>query len=156
MTADSILEKARQDVDRFGWHCVSVLPEAEGEHEYSYSVGFVRTLGHPDVSIFGLPSKLAAAVIGNIYDAIGKGLKLKADQQYTGLLQGGIALKVAGLAASEHCAEYFGVATRYAGGSTPVLVVMWPNRAGTFPDEVDSRNPQSEGVRLVADGVGRT
>ncbi|HVJ61663.1 MAG TPA: DUF4262 domain-containing protein, partial [Tahibacter sp.] len=143
MTTDSILEKARRDVDRYGWHCVSVLPDTEDQYEYSYSVGFTRTLGHSEVCIFGLPSKLAAAVIGNVYEAVRNGLTLETGRHYTGMLQGGIALKAAGLVADEHCAEYFGVATRYAAGPVSIWVVLWPNRAGTFPDEVETPNPQS-------------
>ncbi|HVJ61659.1 MAG TPA: DUF4262 domain-containing protein [Tahibacter sp.] len=152
MTIDLIVEKARKDVDRYGWHCVSVLPDTEDQYEYSYSVGFTRTLGYPEISIFGLPSKLAAAVIGNAYEAIRNGVKLEAGRYYTDMLQGGVVLKAAGLAAAEHCAEYFGVATGYAGGPVLIWVVLWPNRAGTFPDEVETPNPQSEGLRLVARG----
>lgn len=59
-----------RDVNTVGWHVACVEP-AGGHHGWAFSVGFVQTFGHPEVTIFGLPSDVHRALL----DAIGQQLR---------------------------------------------------------------------------------
>lgn len=152
MTSKWTAERISAAIDSTGWHCVSVAAGAEQEVEFSYSVGFIETLDHPEIAIFGLPSRVAAQILSNAFDRIRAEGPLKAGELRDGLIGNGYLLKVAGPADRQLLPEYFGIAFDRYGLSLSVMILLWPNKAGVFPDEVEGPNPQSEAVALVSSG----
>jgi hypothetical protein len=71
------------------WRCISVAPEADEQFEFSYTTGVWRNWHHPEVSIFGLPSAIAAKVLGTVVSRIRDGVKLEEGQEIGDVLQGG-------------------------------------------------------------------
>jgi hypothetical protein len=130
------------------WRCISVAPEADEQFEFSYTTGVWRNWHHPEVSIFGLPSAIAAKVLGTVVSRIRDGVKLEEGQEIGDVLQGGFSLKVAGLASPGSYDEYFGEGMRQAGDDVPMLVLLWPNKRGEFPRQGEA-HPQVEAFEAL-------
>src|SRR3954469_19204156 len=47
------LSRIQESIDAHGWH-VAIVPEDDEGPGFAYSIGLYRTLGHPEVIIFGL------------------------------------------------------------------------------------------------------
>ncbi len=142
--------KIVSSIERYGWHCISVPGEEVGQFDFSYSIGFEETLKHPEVSIFGLPSKIASPIITNCYDLVRKGHPLEVGKDYLGLLSGGYRVMVGGFAKPSHHADYFGAGTEYHGCEVRMLVLLWPNRSGVFPVGMEG-HPQREAMWVTSD-----
>lgn len=145
--------KIRASIARDGWHCISVPGEEDGQFDFSYSIGLEETLGHPEVSIFGLPSKVAVPIIANCYDHVRKGGRLEVGKDYAGLLSGGYMIRVAGFADPVMHDDYFGAATGYFERPIRVLVLLWPNKQGKFPEGLEG-HPQREAIWVLSGGKG--
>jgi hypothetical protein len=110
-------QRILDNVEEFGCHITSVTPaedddydddfedddfddldldedddddgEEGGQHErFAYSIGFPRTVGQPEVIVFGFSAPLAAAVINGVLDRCREGLVLEDWTEIGGLLQG--------------------------------------------------------------------
>lgn len=95
-------QRILDNVEEFGCHITSVSPaddeddflddddeEEGGEPErFAYSIGFPRTVGQPEVIVFGFSATLAAAVINGVLDRCRDGLVLEDWAEVDGLLQG--------------------------------------------------------------------
>jgi Domain of unknown function (DUF4262) len=145
-----VTKKIRTSVARHGWHCISVPGEEDGQFDFSYSIGFEETLKHPEVSVFGLPSKIASPIIANCYDLVRKGHPLEVGKDYPGLLSGGYSVMVGGFAKPPHHADYFGAGMEYHGREVRMLVLLWPNRSGVFPVGMEG-HPQREAMWVMSD-----
>jgi hypothetical protein len=130
------------------WRCISVAPGTDAQFEFSYTAGVWRNWHHPEVSIFGLPSAIAAKVLGTVVSRIRDGAKLEEGQDIGDVLQGGFSLKVAGLASPESYDEYFGEGMRQAGDDVSMLVLLWPNKRGEFPRRGEV-HPQIEAFEVL-------
>lgn len=144
-----VAKKIRASVARHGWHCISVPGEEEGQFDFSYSIGFEETLKQPEVSIFGLPSKVASEIIANCYDLVRTGRELEVGKSYPGLLSGGYPIMVGGFAKPSHHGDYFGAGVEYHGRETRMLVLLWPNRNGVFPEGMEG-HPQREAMWVLS------
>lgn len=142
--------KIVSSIERYGWHCISVPGEEEGQFDFSYLIGFEETLKHPEVSIFGLPSKIASPIIANCYDLVRKGHPLEVGKDYPGLLSGGYRVMVGGFAKPSHHGDYFGAGMEYHGREVRMLVLLWPNRSGVFPVGMEG-HPQREAMWVMSD-----
>ena len=60
-----IQEKIKADIERVGWSLISVLSNGE-EPGFSYTIGLSKTFSHPEIIIFGIPSKAAHGMCNNI------------------------------------------------------------------------------------------
>ncbi|MES2671910.1 MAG: DUF4262 domain-containing protein [Pseudomonadota bacterium] len=145
-----VTKKIRTSVARHGWHCISVPGEEEGQFDFSYSIGFEETLKHPEVSIIGLPSKIASPIIANCYDLVRKGHPLEVGKDYPGLLSDGYNVMVVGFAKPSHHGDYFGAGMEYHGREVRMLVLLWPNRSGVFPVGTEG-HPQREAMWVMSD-----
>jgi hypothetical protein len=66
-------------IERFGWHCLHVHPNEPGQSFFSYSIGFFRTYGAPEVVIFGLEQTKAHSLLSEIASLLARGNDLTCD-----------------------------------------------------------------------------
>ena len=130
---DAIESKLRDDIQRYGWQVLNVLPE--GEHPpHSYSVGLFATFGHAEIVIVGLPGEPAHAFIGNLVDEIRDGAVFEAGCRYDHIMQGFEVMFIR--VAQDFYSANFGRAIDYYGSiSFPVLQMVWPDRSNALPWE---------------------
>jgi hypothetical protein len=83
---DKSEQKVIDDIAEYGWHCVHVI--AEGELvEYSFTVGLFKSYGHPELIIFGLPSKVSHQILAIAVEAAQAGSPLDLTQPSDALLK---------------------------------------------------------------------
>jgi hypothetical protein len=136
-----MLDKAEKrivdDIARVGWHVLGVLA-AKDYPPFTYSIGMIPTLGHPEIVIFGLDHKLSATIINIIGKEIRGGRSFREPGLYEGLIEH-FACKIHAVSPVNH-KDHFGFALwhqHHIGASAPFEAVqlLWPDKAGLFPDE---------------------
>ena len=126
--------KLVEAVREHGWFCPSVHAE-DGEPSFTYSVGFWKSLGKPEVLVLGLPSEVAHSVLWQAWRLFSKGLSPVPGEPVEGLLEGYPAYFMPmGGKADEFMlsSEWF-----YGGGAYPRLQLVWPDPVGAFPWQAD-------------------
>ncbi len=128
---DKSEQKVIDDIAEHGWHCVNIM--AEGEHvEYSFTVGLHQTYGHPELIIFGLPSKVSHQILAIAADAAKSGAPLDLSQPTDALLNH-YSCCFTEVPFSEY-REHVGYARwYYLGNNFPLYQIVWPSRSGLFP-----------------------
>jgi hypothetical protein len=134
---DKIEQRVLDDIAKFGWHLIAVNPDERGPG-FVYSIGMMETLGHPEIIMFGLDSKLMATVINNIGRQVREGRNFAELGLFEDLLEG-YACTMIRVDDRWH-AEYLGYAMwhrRHIGkvGTLEALQCLWPDKAGKFPGE---------------------
>ncbi|WP_373684371.1 DUF4262 domain-containing protein [Sphingomonas sp. R-74633] len=78
------------NVRDYGCHITSVASAIDEEWEppFSYSTGFIATVGQPEVIVFGLDGKLCASMINMLLDMCRDGLMLADGIEIEDLLDG--------------------------------------------------------------------
>jgi len=136
-----MLDKSEQrivdDIARVGWHVLGVLA-AEDYPPFTYSIGMMPTLGHPEIVIFGLDHKLCATIINAMGKEIREGRSFREPGLYEGLIER-FACKIRPVTPSSH-AGHLGFAMwhqRHIGqiNKLDAVQLLWPDKAGLFPDE---------------------
>lgn len=120
-------------VREHGWFCPSVYGDEDGP-SFSYSVGFWKTLGKPEVVVFGLPPQVAHSVLWQLYRLF-QDLAPQPGQPLDGVLEGYLSyLMPVGAKADE-----FMLSTTwfYGGEDYPRLQLVWPDPVGAFPWQAD-------------------
>lgn len=79
------LAAVREHIVTYGWHVQAVFA-APGRLGWSYTIGFVDTMGVPDLVTFGLPHDVANRLLNDIGDAIVEGRTFEDDHRYAGFL----------------------------------------------------------------------
>src|SRR4051812_26431074 len=70
-----------ENVERFGWHCTSVVPNADlAAVPFSYTVGMYRSFGQPEFLILGLDAETAHSILGVLANAAAKGKMYSVDE----------------------------------------------------------------------------
>lgn len=94
-----------ENIEEFGCHITVVSPpdedddldefddgefdeEEEDDPRFAYSVGFAKTVGQPEVIVFGFSTELSAAVINGVLDMCREGFVLEDWKEIDGLLKG--------------------------------------------------------------------
>jgi len=126
--------KVLQDIQRVGWHVVSVF-SSEGEEgpEWAFSLGVFHSFGHPEIMISGLPLDTCTAIINEIGTTVRAGKRYESGEQYADIL-----------ADSYKCAfrevrrryyrDYVGYGLWfYERDPFPLLQCFWPDKRGRFP-----------------------
>jgi hypothetical protein len=128
---DKSEQKVIDDIAEYGWHCVHVI--AEGELvEYSFTVGLFRSYGHPELIIFGLPSKISHQILTIAVEAAKTGSPLDLTQPSDALLKN-YSCCFAEVPLSEYY-EHVGYARwYYQGNGFPLYQIVWPSKSGLFP-----------------------
>ena len=126
------------NVKNYGWHACHIFGDETGP-EFSYSIGFYLSYGHPEILIVGLPSKAAHSVLAAVFDRISKG------QVY---VDGSIADDISPCKFlfrsfnPIHYIEYMGIATWFYASLFPpdlfpTLQLVWPDKNGFYPWDKD-------------------
>jgi hypothetical protein len=133
---DKSEQKVIDDIAEHGWHCVNVL--AEGEHVgHAFTVGLFQSYGHPELIIFGLPSKIAHQILTIAADAAKACTPLDLTKPSDDLLKN-YSCCFAEVPLSEYY-EHVGYARwYYQGNGFPLYQIVWPSKTGLFP-----RHPQA-------------
>ena len=148
---DDPLSKTRASIQRYGWHCIGVLPKVGDEDvtPFAYTVGLVETLNHPELALFGLDFETAHGILAVCVDLIRAQGPLPVDQPVPEVLGDDFDVLLRPMR-RERYAEYLGGALRYYGrGDFDALVVFWPDPSGRFPWETEEYGLQSEAMTLV-------
>ena len=143
---DDAERKLLADVAERGWHILGVPANKEGPG-FTFSVGILYSLSHPEIMIMGLPTNTAARLINTMGDAIRVGREYLPGQRYDDLADG---FPLAFVSMDQrYYREYLGTALWfYRTPDFPVLQCVWPDKAGLFPWEpgFDSRYFQVQRV----------
>ena len=124
------------DIDRYGWHGLWIREDDEGP-QFTYSIGFYRTLGAPEVIVVGIRSELAHSMLWEAYRRAGRGETLAPGRCYDGFLDRHPVTFVN--VSDDARGEYFGFAHWYYKGEFPALQLVWPSAAdGRWPWDSES------------------
>jgi hypothetical protein len=129
------------NVQKYGCFIMSVFDPDGEEPEFSYSIGFLRTVQQPEVITFSLPRALRVSMINEIYRQISEnGLQLVDGVGIAGLLEGHscVAREVTDQKAiSEHFGSAIWYSRRFDDQEiNKVFQIVWPGaRQGLFPWE---------------------
>lgn len=117
----------------YGWHCLHVWPDEDGQQAFAYTIGFAESFGAPEVLVFGLPRDKAHAVLGVCADLLRAGHVIQTDVEVPDVLTGDYRVVFRPL--RDECrGEYLGTAERYYGDQPFGAVVMFfPDREHRFP-----------------------
>ena len=134
---DQIEQRVLDDIAKFGWHMIGVQP-GETDPRFTYTIGMMQTLDHPELVIVGLEDKTAATILNLIGAEIRGGRPFREPGLYEGIVKG-FACKTRSVPVSSHPA-YLGYAMwhrRHVNktGTLEAVQILWPDKAGLFPDE---------------------
>jgi Domain of unknown function (DUF4262) len=124
------------DIDRYGWHGLWLREDDEGP-QFTYSIGFYRTLGAAEVIVVGIRPELAHSMLWEAYRRARRGETLMPGRYYDGFLDGHPVTFVN--VSDDARGEYFGFAHWYYKGEFPALQLVWPSAAdGRWPWDSES------------------
>jgi hypothetical protein len=143
------LSRIQENIDAYGWHVV-IVPEDDEGPGFAYSIGLYRSLGHPEVIIFGLEVDTLHRAVNNVGAEVCQGRRFGEGDTSVEIFEGcPVAFRAV---SAEHYEEYLGQAVRYYGGKEfPALQCFWPDREGRFPWQVGySYGPEEPQPQLSA------
>jgi hypothetical protein len=129
--------KLLSDVERYGWHVVHILADESGPC-YSFSVGLYLKFAHPEILVMGLSQPIAHELINNIGSHLTKGRVFRPREYADDLIQGFKCSFVP--IAIGYYREYLGYGGwfyRSLKEPFPALQLVWPDKQGHFPWNVD-------------------
>ena len=130
------LARIQKDVETYGLHVI-IVPEDDEGAGFAYSIGLYRTLGHPEVIIFGLDQSDLHSAVNQIAAEIREGKRFGEGDTSDEVLEGCPVLFRA--VSAEFHDEYFGQAISYYSGAVfPAIQCFWPDQAGRFPWQLNS------------------
>ncbi len=142
--------KLASDIERYGWHCLHVAPGVgeEGAH-FTYTIGLAKTLGHPELAIFGMGRDAAHAILSSCVTDIRAGTKYPRDTPVAGVVQGDWLVQFKRVRA-DCINQWFGTAARYYDGAPfEVLIMFWQSKGRLFPWESEESSIQREALDVV-------
>ncbi|HEV2852633.1 MAG TPA: DUF4262 domain-containing protein [Thermoanaerobaculia bacterium] len=130
------VERARRDVEAFGWHVVMV--SGGGDPGFLFTIGLWKTYGHPEILLF-TPGEDPRGMAGRL-QAVAQ--RVKAGETFEDeALQEGLFGPYPGTfrpVAQGWYPYFLGTALAfYESYDFPVLQLFWPDQAGRFPWEPD-------------------
>ena len=134
--ADGFYEKIAKDIEKSGRSIIGVFPSENDPMDvpgYAYSIG-VTECDHPELFMSGLPFHIMAAIINDVGNKIIDGKKLTDGEQLEGFLTNGYKLKVHRVDAKKHVDSVNQVRQYYKTDDIEVFQLLWPDKAGNFPD----------------------
>ena len=119
------------DVATHGWIVMRISADSPGP-DFAYSIGLVRTYGHPEIIIVGLPMDVAHQIINDVGAAVRDGTRFKAGETSDAFFNG---YDVTFRAVPEYqYGAYLGWGRRFYGNSEfPVLQLVYPDPDGRWP-----------------------
>lgn len=131
---DDADRKVISDIHQYGWHVVAIPPEADTPG-WAFSIGVFKTLGWPEIIVFGLDQEVAHWLINEV------GRRAKEERatyapgdQVSGLLEG-VSCRFERVLGKWYV-PFLGTALwYYFGPNFPVLQCIWPDHDGNYPWE---------------------
>lgn len=129
--SDASERKVLADIKKEGWCCIDI-EGGESSPPYAFTVGLEHTFKHPELTIFGLSTEVAHAILAGAVHSIRSGGRFQDGQKARGLIHAFPTPIVESPKASY--GTYFGFATWfYEGIGYRMLQIAWPDKAGTYP-----------------------
>ncbi len=134
-------ERILQNIQDHGCMVLSVFDREGKEPDFSYSIGFPKTSGQPEVIVFSLPKALRANMINEIWrQCTSEGLKLADGKRISGLIEGFECISrliTSPQAISEHLGSAIWYHRRIRDSEvTEAYQIVWPGaHQGLFPWE---------------------
>lgn len=126
-------------IEEHGWFCLHV-GAGDGEPNFAYTIGFLDTLGIPDVIIFGLSRELHHAMLWELFRQARAGLQFSDGLRVSRLIDGYDCILRPAL--PERAVEYMTSTVWYlkhrgiAAAPLPAYQLFWPGKQqGLFPWE---------------------
>ena len=126
------VERAKKDIERFGWHWVAV-PGERGSPGFLFTIGLWKTYHHPELLLFapGDPQELSGGLTA-MAKRIAAGETFSDKKTFEGLF-GNFPGSLRRVDKSWY-AEFVGTAMGvYESDDFPVLQVVWPDKNSLFP-----------------------
>jgi len=135
---DSGESKLLADVQEYGWHVLGVSPDpGETGPPFAYSIGLYYTLGHPEIVVTGLAPEVSQRLINVVGERSRSETPVLPGRRYADIAEGyDVAFRTVPRALYE---DYLGYALwfyRQLAGDFPVFQLIWPDKAGRFPEEI--------------------
>ena len=135
--SDESEQRVVDDVARHGWHVVGVNDGQDGP-AFAFSIGFVQTLAHPEIIMFGPPIQSMWRILNTIGAQIRSGRSFSTSGLYEDVIER-YACKVMPMAGGGHarCLGYAMWYARHVGdlGDLSAVQCLWPDKSGRFPDD---------------------
>lgn len=144
---EKFIKRVRKDIAAFG---CSVIAVGDEDPPFAYTVGLWSRFKHPELILFGLPTELTADILNAIAAKIEAGAEFKVFSQLHDV-GGKFGLHIKPLH-GVHLDRYFGFGLRFHGQEFPIAQVVWPDRAGRFPEE-SGYDQSYSGLQPVLSGV---
>lgn len=129
----------RETIRKHGWAVQAVGPDPRRlSPPFAYTVGLTR-FGHPELVVFGLPDKQAAAVLNALGTRARSGLRIADGALFAAGAAGSRALRAAAFPYPEDV--LFTACSRY-GPRVTALQIIVADESGTFPGEPGFRDPE--------------
>ncbi len=118
------------DIDRFGWAVLRVSNDKGPD--FAYSVGMHRTLGHPEILIFGLPLDIMHRLINDVGARVRAGAKYTAGQCADEFLEG-YEVTFRAIPGFQYDGHLGWANWLYGGNDFPALQMIYPDRDHRWP-----------------------
>lgn len=126
-------EKCIADVAQYGLHVIRV-PEDEHGSSFAYTVGLLRTFGHPELIILGLPLETMHVLLNHAADLIRGGHQFAAGDLSDALLQGYAC--TFRIVPERHHSAFLGWALWFNDAEKlRALQLIYPDQEGRWPSE---------------------
>ncbi len=124
----------QKHIDEYGWHCLYVFDPDGEKNEFSYSIGFEESFGHPEIIIFGLKREVAHSILSDIASDLRNGATFEPNVKLNNVIGGDldIMFKPVKQAAFD---DYLGTAVRFYQRPFRAWVMLWPDKTNILPDE---------------------
>lgn len=134
---DDTEDQIEADIAERGWHAALIeAGESESEPAFAYTVGLPTSFDHPELLCFGLPVELLHTVLEACVARIKGGAALAVGSPIPAILDAH-AVKLRPVRAKRSYDNHLGYAIGFHGGRDfAVLQILWPDKAGHFPDEL--------------------
>jgi hypothetical protein len=137
---DRVMEKIAADVEKVGWSAIGVFPTGEGGAPFTYTIGLVKTLEHPELIVYGLEHKQAHSILWSAIELIKtEEVKLEPGKRYARVIQD---LDVE-MRAGHPSGRPANAARRFYEGDVALVQLVLPDSEGRFPGE-DGCDPMFE------------
>ncbi|MBR9835841.1 MAG: DUF4262 domain-containing protein [Alphaproteobacteria bacterium] len=135
ITSDQRAEYERNilsNIDTHGWFCASVFDPQGHQPNFSYTVGFTRTLDHPELFLAGLPMELTHSILWAAHDQIKAGNRPVPGEPWHEILDGYDMVCRAVDDSNKaleylHSANWFWREVEGHQSSLPALQLFWPS-----------------------------
>ncbi len=132
MSNSKVLDKVEADIEKHGWHVLSVL--GGDLPNFSYTIGFTETLNHPEILMSGLSTKLMHQLLNDIGKLIEKGNSFNSGDTCDEVIKGYMVKFLT--VDNSNINEYFRAANSHYGDCNfEALQCVWPDQYGDFPSK---------------------